>query len=138
METLVSTDVSTTYASSSAYVARVEKKGSSTGVGTLSRVPLTVTAGKTSFAPAPQAVNLSSISLSLAGRIETFLLEIEDGFVYLRHPRWSWVGVGGTPSAAVSDLLEEIQRLAVVMSDMSPDEFTPDGLEFRHFALSFL
>jgi len=78
------------------------------------------------------------VSLNLAGRDEIFLLEIEDGFVYLRHPRWSWVGVGGSVQEAERDLLEEIQRLAVVMSDISPSELTPDGLEFRHFALSFL
>jgi hypothetical protein len=42
---------------------------------------------------------------------EPFYVEMEDGFFYIRHERWSLVGMGKTLSEAERDLLSEASDL---------------------------
>lgn len=51
---------------------------------------------------------------------EPFYVEVEDGFYYIRHERWSLVGMGRTPSEAEQDLLSEAFDLRDVFASPSP------------------
>jgi hypothetical protein len=51
---------------------------------------------------------------------EPFYVEIEDGFYYIRHNRWSLVGMGRTIPEAEQDLLSEAEDLRDVLAVPSP------------------
>ena len=51
---------------------------------------------------------------------EPFYVEVEDGFYYIRHERWSLVGMGRTLSEAEQDLLSEASDLREVLASPSP------------------
>jgi len=51
---------------------------------------------------------------------EPFYVEIEDGFYYIRHERWSLVGMGKTLPEAEQDLLSEASDLREVLASLSP------------------
>jgi hypothetical protein len=51
---------------------------------------------------------------------EPFYVEIEDGFYYIRHERWSLVGMGRTLPEAEQDLLREASDLRDVLASPSP------------------
>ena len=50
---------------------------------------------------------------------EPFYVEIEDGFYYIRHARWSLVGMGRTLPEAEQDLLSEASELRDVLDSPS-------------------
>ena len=50
---------------------------------------------------------------------EPFYVEIEDGFTYIRHERWSLVGMGRTLAEAEQDLLSEASDLRDVLASPS-------------------
>lgn len=51
---------------------------------------------------------------------EPFYVEVENGFYYIRHDRWSLVGMGKTLAEAERDLLSEAADLREVLSSPSP------------------
>jgi hypothetical protein len=54
----------------------------------------------------------------LVGR-EPFYVEVEDGFYYIRHERWSLVGMGKTLPEAEQDLLSEALDVREVLASPS-------------------
>jgi len=51
---------------------------------------------------------------------EPFYVEVEDGFYYIRHDRWSLVGMGKTLAQAEQDLLGEAADLREALALPSP------------------
>lgn len=84
----------------------------------------TITATLRNSSPAqnwPAApVGDTSLRPTIRIRGERFFVERDNGRYYIRHPRWSLLGVGDSLGAAQRSLLEEASELAVVMRDMSP------------------
>lgn len=62
---------------------------------------------------------------------EPFYVEIEDGFYYIRHERWSLMGMGKTLPEAERDLLSEASDLREVLASPSP---TPMDAELSRLA----
>jgi hypothetical protein len=50
---------------------------------------------------------------------EPFYVEVADGFYYIRHNRWSLVGMGKTLTEAERDLLDEAADLREVLASTS-------------------
>lgn len=69
---------------------------------------------------------------------ERFYLEIEDDQVYLRHPRWSLLGIGDTEADAEQDLRTEAACLAEVLLEMPVETLDFDTLSLRDFVLRVL
>ena len=67
---------------------------------------------------APVAVRAVRSPFEVAG--EPFYVEVEDGFYYIRHDRWSLVGMGKTLAEAERDLLSEAADLREVLASPSP------------------
>ena len=70
-------------------------------------------------------------ALVIAG--EFFLIEHEEGSIYLRHPHWSLVGVGHDLLSAREDLLQEAAELMEVLRTMPLDTFGRDLLALREY-----
>ena len=66
---------------------------------------------------------------------ERFAVEIDEGAVYLTHPRWSLVGSGTDLVSARQDLLDEARQLAGVMQHDDVRTLTPDAVRMREFVL---
>lgn len=64
-------------------------------------------------------------------RGERFDVEVEEGSVYVSHPRWSIVGHGATLAEAVRDVLTELPALRSHFED--PSELTVDAMELRDY-----
>jgi len=84
----------------------------------------TITATLRNSSPAqnwPAApVGGTSLRPTIRIRGEPFFVERDNGTYYIRHPRWSLLGVGDSLGAAQRSLLEEASQLAMVMQGMSP------------------
>ena len=66
---------------------------------------------------------------------EMFFIEIEDGFIYLRHPMWSLVGIGNTIYEAERNLRADARELAEVMSAMPLNTMDHDALDLFRYVL---
>ena len=64
---------------------------------------------------------------------EKFIVEAEDGAIYLSHPRWSLVGMGATIQEAKRDLRAEAQDV-VQLLDGNPHAFKgPEAAAFERY-----
>ena len=71
----------------------------------------------------------------MSGARERFFIEIEEGSVYIRHPRWSLMGAGDSIIAAEKDLRSEARELAEVMSDMPLHSLDLEAYQLYRFVL---
>ncbi len=74
-------------------------------------------------------------ALSVYG--ERFLLELDNGAVYVRHPRWSLVGSGSTLQEALLDLYAEARDALELLTDLPLDRLSAEAVSCRAFLLRF-
>lgn len=67
---------------------------------------------------------------------ESFEMEREGGFVYLRHPVWSLSGFGQTLGEAEADLMREAIELREVLQDIPLAELAPEAVRLRDYLLT--
>ena len=70
-------------------------------------------------------------------RGERFLLEVEDGHVFLSHPRWSLAASGGTLGEAVEQLIEFAGGARESYLEHVGEEITADVEAYIAFLLRF-
>lgn len=63
-----------------------------------------------------------------------YKLTHEDGRWWLRHPRWSLLGVGETPALAGHDLQKEACELLVAYADFGEGELSEEAKNMLRFA----
>ena len=65
-----------------------------------------------------------------------FLIEKEDGYIYITHPRWSLTGMGRTFLEAEADLLTDAEDVADVYFDFDESELDKEALDMVAFLYS--
>lgn len=69
---------------------------------------------------------------------ERFDLEIDDGVLSLRHPRWSLMGTGKTLIEAETDLLDEAREVAHAMLELPIATLSFEAFRLREFLLRII
>lgn len=81
---------------------------------------------ETHVAPAPAEIALNG---------ESFLVEYEDDYVFLRHPIWSLAGSGSSVGEAEADLMREAIELREVLQNVAPSDLATEALRLRDYLL---
>ncbi len=75
-------------------------------------------------------VEVSAV-VEIAG--EVFRVEVDQGTVYLHHPRWSLMGAGDDMARAQADLMGEATDLLAAMSDMPASSMDDEARRLRDY-----
>jgi hypothetical protein len=66
---------------------------------------------------------------------ESFLVEYEDDYVFLRHPIWSLAGSGSSVGEAEADLMREAIELREVLQSVASSDLATEALRLRDYLL---
>jgi hypothetical protein len=83
-----------------------------------------------------RTVVMPSADIKILG--ERFVVELEDGSVFIRHPRWSLLGYGASLKEAQAALREDALSVAEIWRTIPPEKMDAEALRLRDFLVLYL